>query len=351
MKSIGTWRKAVGVAAAPLVGLLAVAPPALSQGLPIRVEGLEANVAALQVVQMGVQEVVNCDAGGSIAAAVANHADGLGRLEVLFSGTCNESVVIDRSNVSLLGQGGATLQAPTTAVFAIMVLGNVRNVTIGDLTVIGASTGGIAVNQGAHAIVRNATIHSAGSGAMALDNGVLNVTASTVRNNVQGVYAARGGVVNVSNSTISNNQIGAIAFKAGNIILTSSNPDLASGSQGPVVRNNTTGALARSGGFIELADTTIENNTGNGIVADTGGTVHLFSRLWATATGNRISGNVGAGLLLNKNSNFVASDGSNSITANGRGIQCHPSTGYVAPPAFVPNVTGNSFGDILNCIP
>jgi hypothetical protein len=352
MKVSSINKKRVSVVVTAAVGLcsFAVAAPALSQGIPKRVEQLEAQLAALQTAHSPVEVAVNCGAGETVGAALADHAEGKGKLTILVSGVCTESFVISRSNVSISGQGGAAVQSPAGTAFSIFVVANASNVTVSDLTISGSATAGVAVNQGAHAILRNATIHTAGSGAMALDNGVLNVTASTLRNNAQGAYAARGGVVNISNSTLHDNQVGAIAFKAGNIIFTSSTPDTTGGA-GPVVRNNTVGAIARSGGLVELSDTTIENNTSVGILADSGGSVHLFVRLWNTGFGNRISGNPGTGLQLNKNSNLVVSDLTNVITGNGRGIFCSPSAGYVVPPGFPATVSGNSFGDIFGCTP
>jgi hypothetical protein len=331
---------------------IAASLPAYSQGIPERVQTLESEVAALQRAQMPVQELLTCGAGRTVNDVLADHAAGTGTLEIVLSGVCTDPIAIARSHVSIVGQAGATVQVPTPGtVFAISVMGNVRDVTIKDLTIIGGNTAGVVVNQGAHAIVRNVTIHGAGSGTMALDNGVLNVTGSTLRNNTQGAYAVRGGLVNIANTTIHNNTTGVIAFKGGNILLTSSDPEISTGGPGPTVRNNVNGVVVRSGGNVELSDTVVENNTNLGILADTGGTVHLFVRLWNTSTGNRIGGHPGAGLQLNKNSNFVASDLSNVITGNGRGIVCHPSTGYVVPVNFATNVTGNSFGDILGCTP
>jgi hypothetical protein len=155
-------------------------------------------------------------------------------------------------------------------------------------------------------------------------------------------------VVSIDSSTIENNVTGVLAFKAGVIILTSSNPDYAPAGTGPIVQNNTTGALVRSGGFLEVADTVIQNNTNWGIVVDTGGAVQLFAQL-RTGGANRITGNAAGGLLLNRHASLVVSDLTNVITANGRGINCVNNPGYVVPVGFT--VTGNTQGDILGCVP
>jgi hypothetical protein len=334
-----------------LSALLATAATAKDDqggGWKPRVQQLEAAVAALQRKHLPVEAAVDCGSGGTIAQALAANAEGDGLLTITVTGTCVETVRIARSNVVLKGQGAALIQAPTGALFIVNVDDNVSNVTISDLTVAGISTAAVLAQKGAHAVLKNATIQQAGAGVMALDNGVLDVTGSTIRTNNNGVYAARGGVVSISNSTVEGNSIGVLAWKAGTVNLTSSLPDYALASVGPIVQNNTTGVVARSGGFIELADTTIQNNAQNGIVVDSGGTAHFFSQL--NGTGNRVSGNPGNGIIAFRNSSLVFSDNTNTITANGRGIVCAGNPSYIVPPAFS-GVTGNQFGDIVTCVP
>ena len=316
------------------------------KNLKKRVRQLEAEVAALQATHFPIEVSVDCAAGNTIGAALADHADGEGLLTIRVAGVCAEAVVIDRSNVTLQGQTGAAVQVSSPTNFAITVGANVDHVIVSDLTVTGSGTAGILVHQGAHALARNVVVHTAGSGVMALDNGVLNVAGSTLRNNAQGAYASRGGIVSLSSSFVENNTVGALAFKAGVVIFTSRAPDI-SASTGSIVRNNVNGAVARSGGFLEFADTVVENNTANGIVADSGGVVHLFANLGGG--GNRISGNVNLGLVFSKNTSLVVQDLTNVITANGRGISCNPAASYLVPPGFT--VTGNLNGDILGCTP
>jgi hypothetical protein len=186
----------------------------------------------------------------------------------------------------------------------------------------------------------------ASSGVMALDNGVLDVTGSMLRSNSQGAYAARGGVVSLSNSIVEQNTLGVLAFKAGVINLTTILPDLVTASTGPIVRNNLNGAAARAGGYVELADATIESNQNYGVIVDSGSTLELFA---LSAAGNRIAGNGAGGILAGKNGSVVISDVRNTITGNLRGITCQPDTSYSAPPGFT--VTGNAIGDIVGCAP
>jgi hypothetical protein len=317
-------------------------------GWKTRVQQLEAALAALQLKQLPVEAGVDCGSGGTIGGALAANAEGDGLLTITVTGTCVETVRISRSNVVVKGQGAAVVQAPADALFIITVEDNASNVTISDLTIAGTSTAAVLARTGAHAVVKNAVLQESGAGAMALDNGVLDVTGSTIRNNNNGVYASRGGVISISNSTVESNTIGVLAWKAGTVNLTSSLPDYSVAGIGPVIQNNVNGAVARSGGFLELADTTIQNNTQNGIVVDSGGAAHFFTRL--NGTGNRVSGNPSTGVIAFRNSSLVFSDNTNTITSNGRGIVCTGNPSYIIPAGFS-GVAGNQFGDIVACVP
>jgi hypothetical protein len=313
-----------------------------------RVRALESEVAALQSRHLPVEASVDCASGGTINEALATHANGEGLLTIRVAGTCTEAVRVSRSNVLVQGQGESTvLQAPAGALFTFIADSNVSNVTLSDVTATGGTTAAVIAHHGAHLTVKNAVVRNAASGVIALDTGLVDVHTSSLRNNSQGAYAARNGVVSISNSTLESNVVGALAFKAGTIILTSTTPDYSPGIAGPIVQNNTNGVVARSGGFIELADTTIQNNSANGVVADTGGTVHFFSRL--IGPGNRIAGSGQNGVVATRNANLVFQDNTNVITGNLRGVLCVNNPAYLVPVGFV--VTGNTAGDIINCVP
>jgi hypothetical protein len=315
------------------------------KALKKRVKQLEAQVAELQTQLLPVEVSVDCTPGNNISDALAAHADGTGLLTIRVTGTCTESVVIARSNVVLEGGAASVIQTPPNNIYGVSIVDNASNVTLRNLTVNGG-TAAILASRGGHASLINVVAQQASSGMMALDNGVLDVTGSTVRNNSQGVYAARGGVVSVSNSTIELNTLGVLAFKRGIVNLTGLLPDGVTAAAAPIVRNNSNGAVARSGGFIELADATIESNQNYGIVVDTGSTVEFFA---LSASGNRIANNAAGGVVASRNANLVFSDVRNTITANGRGIICQNNPSYLAPAGFT--VTGNLNGDIIGCAP
>ena len=313
-----------------------------------RVKQLETDVGELQALNRPVDADVNCSAGGSVNAVIATHANGRGLLTIRISGTCTETIVVNRSDVALLGQAGATVQAAGTN-FGLLVDDGSHHVSVTDLRFAGGQ-GAAAVSKGSHVIFTNVVVEQSNLGIVSADNGTIDITRSLIRNNNIGVYAARGGVTLVSNSIVENNTTGLLAFKDGMINVTSLAPDGTVAPAGATVRNNTNGGVARSGGTIELSDSRIENNSAVGLLADSSSSLHFFNPI--NGTGNVITGNTNVGVLVQKTASVVFGDSTTTITANNIGILCNANAGYVLPPGGSPgNVTGNTAGNIVGCVP
>lgn len=313
-----------------------------------RVKQLETEVDELQARNRSVDADVDCTAGGSINDILQAQANGLGLLTIYVRGICTEAVVIERSNVILSGVvEGAAVQAPSAPLFSVNVTNGAHDVRIENLTLRGPH-GGAAVNKNSHAVFRNVIAEQTNLAMVASDNGTMEITEATIRTSNVGVYASRGGVALVSNSTIEQNVTGLLAFKGGTVNITSLTPD-GIGPDIVLVRNNTTGGVARSGGVLELSDTTVTNNTGVGLLADSGSAIHFFNSV--NGNNNFVSNNVGIGVLVQKTAAVAFSDASATITGNSIGIFCAPtSSGYVAP-SGPGTVTANRATDIVNCAP
>lgn len=126
--------------------------------------------------------IVDCDAGGAIAAI-------LGRLKpgdtVLVRGTCRENVVIqpEVQRVTLDGQDKTTIEAADARRPAVQVLG--REITIKGFTVTGGSFG-IAINRGATATLDHNTARNAtNSGFEVSHNSFARIINNTVERNQQ----------------------------------------------------------------------------------------------------------------------------------------------------------------------
>jgi hypothetical protein len=312
-----------------------------------RVKQLESDVGELQALNLPVDADVNCSTGGSVNAIIAAHSSGNGLLTIRITGTCAGTINVNRSNVALLGQPGATVQASGT-LFGLVVTDGAHNVNVADLRFTGGQ-GAAAVSKDAHVVFTNILVEQTNLGVVSADNGTVDITRSLIRNNNIGVYAARGGVTLVSNSVVENNSTGLLAFKDGMINVTGLAPD-GTAVPGATVRNNTNGGVARSGGTIELSDSRIENNTAVGLLADSSSSLHFFNPI--NGTGNVVTGNPSVGVLVQKTASVVFGDSTTTITANNIGILCNANAGYVLPPGGSPgNVTGNTAGNIIGCAP
>ena len=82
----------------------------MDRRLPIStaIAALALGLAALPVSAM--TRTVNCDKGQTIQAAIEKSESRAERLEIFVSGTCNENVVIRRSEVTIDGGGATTIR-------------------------------------------------------------------------------------------------------------------------------------------------------------------------------------------------------------------------------------------------
>jgi hypothetical protein len=312
-----------------------------------RVNELETDVEELQALNLPAEADVNCSAGGSVNAVIGANANGRGRLTIRISGTCTETIVVNRSDVNLLGQAGATVQAAGTN-FGLLVNDGSNHVNVTDLRFTGGQ-GAAAVSKGSHVIFTNIVVEQTNLGVVTADNGTSDITRSLIRNNNVGIYAARGGVALVTDSIVESNTTGVLAFKDGMINLTGLAPDGVA-APGVTVRNNINGGVARSGGTIELSDARVENNSAVGLLADSSSSLHFFNPI--NGTGNVITGNANVAVLVQKTGSVVFGDATSTITGNNIGILCNANAGYVLPPGGSPgNVTGNTAGNIIGCTP
>ena len=296
-----------------------------------RIKQLETDVGELQALNLPVDADVNCSSGGSVNAIIAAHANGRGRLTIRISGTCTETITVNRSDVTLLGQAGATVQAAGT-LFGLLVNDGSNHVNIADLRFTGGQ-GGAAVSKGSHVIFTNIVVEQTNLGIVTADNGTTDITRSLIRNNNVGVYATRGGVALVTNSIVENNTTGVLAFKDGMVNVTALAPDGVA-APGVTVRNNINGGVARSGGTIELSDARIENNSAIGLLADSSSSLHFFNPI--NGTGNVVTGNPNVAVLVQKTGSVVFGDSTTTITGNNIGILCNANAGYVLPPGGSP---------------
>jgi len=213
---------------------------------------------------------VDCDAGGTITAALANVKPGD---TVLASGTCNEQVSFapEMVRITLDGQKKTTIQHPgkgASSPHTVFIRG--KYITVKGITVIGGLDG----------------IHLAGPASAELDGNVVNKAARA------GIHIDKGSIARILNNTVQD-----------------------SGAYGIDI---TGVSLAYIGVRIPripaLSPNTIRNNGGSGI------NIERSSEAWIV--GNTISGNKGSGIIVHRNShadvmaNVIDANGGDAITAS-----------------------------------
>jgi parallel beta-helix repeat protein len=239
---------------------------------------------------------VDCDAGGSINAAIGKVGPGD---TILVSGTCKEQVTFEAEvvRVTLDGQKKTTIQhpgKPAASPHTVYIRG--KDIHIKGVTVIGGLDG----------------IHLAGPASAEIDGAVV------MKTNRAGVRADKGSVVRILNTTIENS--GAMGIDISGI------------------------SIAYIGVRIPrlppLAPVTIRNSNGPGI------NIERLSGAWIV--GNNISSNKGAGIEVHRNShadvigNTINGNGGDAINVSfGSGINL-----VSAPRKDGPNQTSQENGGV-----
>ena len=207
---------------------------------------------------------VDCNAGGTIGGTLSGLKPG-DTLQV--SGTCNEHLLIPEHvvNVTLDGQGKATIKGPDSARHNIQVRG--RGIVIKKFTITGGRNG-IDVQWGGAVIIDGNTIQNTGFiGIVASTGSFIGVVNNVIQNNPQsGILvrdssSARIGSISFfepspSPNTIQNN--GAIG-----IVVTRSSAATIGGN---IIRSNKRNGVAVVGAsHADIINNAIEGNAENGI--------------------------------------------------------------------------------------
>src|SRR5256885_1505105 len=188
---------------------------------------------------------VDCAAGDTVARAL-RHGDERKSLTILVNGTCNEHVVINRSDIKLAAATpGATISGPDPTIDVIRVTGT--RVTIDGITVTGGRNG-ITADGAAGLIVPNAVLPGN------LRNGInlASASADIIGGNTISGHTGGTGVNLVRSSAIFGDAL--FDFTTVNTISGNGSP----ASQG--------GIFAFNGSSVTIRDAIITNNVGAGVV-------------------------------------------------------------------------------------
>lgn len=344
---------------------------------------------------------VDCTMGQSINAALAAAPINL-PLTISITGTCTESVQINRDNVYLRGTSpGSGVTAPDPGAPALDIGGryvSLRNLSIAggqgiqvsneaavdavDVTVKDAAQNGITVGNSSHAELNSVSIdHSLGNGIFVLNGGSVSLYSVTVSNSGASAVLADGGHVKMNDTTVTgsvdaagvNLTNGSSATINASIIENSASYGLSAESStatvnsGTIQDNGQFGVSAAHGGSIQLTQVRITSNAGgafagnggsllflNGVEVDhnTGDGVALTGGSSADFEGGAsVHDNSGDGISISdvSNAQFQSNTGLTSITNNGMwGVLCQSAPAVALITGEPSTVTGNGDGQ-LDC--
>jgi len=292
---------------------------------------------------------VDCSKGQTIGGAL-QRGNARKPLELMIRGTCNESVSINRGDVTLRGQPGvgATVSGPSSTTDTIVILDDTVNIE--DLTVTGGNNGirlqgpfyaavrnvlvqnttgnGILVRAGDIAIENSTVEYAGGSGLMLSRGASARIVNSNFRySHFAGITADNNSTVGISGGTVNDNEGQGIT--------------VSSGSQGSIsnveiLGNAAHGVLAQAGAVLGVYNTKVRHN----------GQIGVFGYLGATVVmgGNEITDNGGTGVFCMNDCTLQISG--DRITRNGEtgvSVQRRSTLIVLEPPT---DASGNNWVDL-----
>ena len=226
---------------------------------------------------------------------------------LLVSGACNENVLIPEQvvNITLDGQGTATINGPDASSSTINVRGN--GITIRNFASITGGETGIIVTRGGTATIDRNVIQNTGN------NGIIVSLSSSAR---------------IINKTIQGNPANGILISEGSSARIGFDTEA---SPNVIQKNGENGIIVTGTSNARIVGNTISGNTENGIL------VNRVSH--GDVSSNTIDSNGGDGVLVLRNS------GVNLGEDTGSGILDSPNTTNVNNAGFGIRCVINSYGD------
>jgi hypothetical protein len=309
---------------AAAIALAAQIANATPGGLPDEVDAREAADAQLQtqidqlkssIGGTGGTASVDCNSGGSINQALAT-----GAKTIVVRGTCNETVTVDRDDVTLQADpAGGEIHGPDANSTAVTVRGH--RVTIDGLTVSGGRNGVVGLGS-SNLTIRNCTVQATGrSGIAYLNNAGGTVDTCQVRNNPRDGIVIDGAEATVINSTVSNNSRNGMTIvdgSRGKIGFT----DRLELAENTISQNGALGVQVSSGATATFGANQVTGNGTDPTMPSRNG-IGIFQGSATLSGGTTVSGNAGAGIVVVA-SIVSTGDGSfgvtlNTISGNGNG--------------------------------
>jgi parallel beta-helix repeat protein len=267
---------------------------------------------------------VNCSAGKTLAKALERGNEDRPLL-VLVRGTCNETVTIDRDDVTLRGEAGfaGAIVGPDPAADTLTILSS--RVAIEDLAISGGRNGIVSGGAGRLAI-RGTTVQLTGrTGIVVGSSSGATIDGSTIQLNPRDGVSVEGSQATIINSSVSQNgRVGVFVGVGASVRVGIDNANNAAPST--VSQNGASGINVFLGGAALIGNSTVTQNgadpastTGRSGISVTQGTADI-------AGSNTVANNAGQGIFVRSgtvqigNTSFAFSS-ANTITGNGSAAQ------------------------------
>lgn len=223
-----------------------------------QIDALQAQIDGLDGGQNSdpIELYVDCINGDSVNAALASVEDSKNPVTVTISGTCSESVFINRDDVTLQGNSQSDGIVGT---YAVAAQRGASRVSVQNMTLSG-SFAGISCFSGASIVGSNLIIENGGRGVLAFSQGSCVIDDSVIRGHSQGLTILDSSSVYLRGSTVENNNVGANVWANGSL-----STDGTAVNSMAIIRNNTIGVNVFSNGSFRPVDVVIEDNAVIGV--------------------------------------------------------------------------------------
>lgn len=253
---------------------------------------------------------VDCNAGGTVAGALANLPASRPGGMIVVDGHCAESVVIQRDGVTLRGKDD---DAEIDGDVAVLVTNGASGVRLESLRLKGRFAG-LTCSYGSSVDARDVTIYGGGRGVSAFYGGICSLENSVISRNIQGVTVGDSGSVRMNGSIVEHSVVGINIFTNGTLTLDKSGDYARS-----IVRKNQTGIEVSTSGSLRPVAATIEDNRGDGLVIHAGGAVYTDDDYLV-----ELKGNQGDGIRVRTGGILQLGRGFSFENNGGHGLECAP---------------------------
>jgi len=261
---------------------------------------------------------VNCSNGNTLARALERGSEDRALL-VLVQGVCNETVTIERADVTLRGEAGAAINGPDPALDALTIRAD--RVSIESLVISGGRNG-IRANGAGNFLVRDSTVQSTGrTGIIVASSSSAIVDGCTVQLNPRDGLSIEGSQATIINTNVVlNSQNGILVAGSSSVRVGLDNANNAAGSS--VTQSGASGIVIVGASSALIGNSSITQNgtnpttlAGRSGISVVGATLDLLG-------GNTIADNAAQGLFVSRSAVTIGSltfpfTSINTISGNG----------------------------------